>query len=103
MNRTQIANYINRITPAEEKTLRWSTVQGMLTSFFVTERDGAVEDENWPYIFVNEKEDNELEVQRFIIAWTTPFLLQRLQQQRTLYIDGIYRLFKDGFCLLVRL
>lgn len=101
LNRKQVANFLARDTPIDEKELRWSDVQAMLTKFFVDEHDPLVEDANWPYIFVNEKEDDELEVQRFIVGFTTPFLLQRLQEQRTIYIDGTYRLFKKGFCLIV--
>lgn len=92
---------MDRVTPAEEKELRWSIVQQLLTTTFVDGRDYNAEEENLPYVFVNEKEDDELEVQRFVIAFTTPFLLNRLQQQNTIYADGTYRLMKDGFCLIV--
>lgn len=100
MDRKQIANFLARVVPVEENELRWSYVQNLLTKTFVEERSSFADDENWPYVFANEKEDDELEVQRFIIGFTTQFLLRRVQQQQTIYIDGTYRLMKDGFCLL---
>lgn len=86
--------------------MHWSDIEELLEQIFAVDHEmeddtEQVAAENRPFVFVNSHEDNELEVSRFIIGITTPFLVERLKRQRTINIDATYRVLKAGYAVIV--